>query len=166
MKRAVTCLLLAGLGGALGCYHLGPVGKNTPRSVAVPMFKNRTLKPQLEAQVTNAIIKRLQADGSVRVDRPANADVVVTGVITRYQRDMLRTQKTDTSVTREYRLGIEALVEARDRTTGAVLLKPTTLTGHADSFLGNDLQSAEEQALPLIADDLARQVVRLLVEGW
>ena len=166
MKRAVTCLMLAWLSGALGCYHLGPIGKNTTRSVAVPMFKNRTLKPQLEAQITNAIIKRLQADGSTRVDWEANADVVVTGVITRYDRAVLRTQKEDTNVPREYRLSIEALVEARNRITGAVVLKPTTLIGHADSFLGSDLQSAEEQALPLIADDLARRVVSLLVEGW
>lgn len=166
MKRALTLLCLLALTGGLGCYHLGSAGKLGYRSVAVPMFKNRTLKPQVEAQITNAIIKRLQADGTLRVNWEADADVVVTGAITRFDRDALRMQKDDSKAPREYRLSIEVLVEARDRVTGKVVLKPTTLTGHADAFIGNDLQSAEQQSLPLIADDVARQVVSLLVESW
>ena len=166
MKRALRYLLPALLAVGAGCYHLGPVGQVRYRSVAVPMFKNRTLKPQLEAQVTNAIIKRLHADGTVRVDWEADADVLVTGLITRYDRGILRTQKDDTTVPREYRLSLEVLVQARDRVTGQMIFPPTTLTGHSDAFVGHDLQSAEEQALPLIPDDIARQVVSLLVERW
>lgn len=160
--------ILAGILLSLaGCaYHVGPVRPVTHRSVAVPMFKNQTLKPQLQAQVTNAIIKRLQADGTLRVEWEADAEVVVTGTITRYGRSVLRFQRLDSEVPREYRLELEATVEAHDRTTGKVLLPPTKLVGKADSFVGSDLQSAEQQALPLMADDLARQVVSLLVERW
>lgn len=165
MKSAA---LLAGILLSLaGCaYHVGPVRPVTHRSVAVPMFKNQTLKPQLQAQVTNAIIKRLQADGTLRLEWEQDAEVVVTGTITRYGRTVQRWHRIDVEKPREYRLELEAVVEARDRATGKVLLPPTTLTGKADAFIGSDLQSAEQQALPLMADDLARQVVGLLVERW
>lgn len=150
-----------------GCaYHLGSTQPAAYHTVAVPMFKNRTLKPQLQAQVTNAIIKRLQADGSLRVEWEQDAEVVVTGTITRYGHSVQRYERLDTAKPREYRLELEAVVEAHDRTTGKILLPPTTLTGKADAFIGFDLQSAEQQALPLMAEDLARQVVSLLVERW
>lgn len=156
------CLVCAGCMG----YHLGPVLKADYRSVAVVMFKNKTLKPQLEAQITNGIIKRLQADGTLRVESRENADIVVTGQILRYGRSALRALRIEASAAREFRISIEAQIEARDRVTGKVVLNPTTITGAADTFIGTDLQSAEEQALPLIADDLARQAVSLLVESW
>jgi hypothetical protein len=130
------------------------------------MFQNQTLQPQIETRITNAILKRLQADGAARVAWEADADIVVRGVITKYERKVLRGQKDDSVVPREYRLRVEARVEARDRLTGNVVVPVTVLTGQADSFIGSDLQSAEQQALPLLAEDLARQVVSLLVERW
>jgi hypothetical protein len=164
MSRAL-CLAFVLLAGCAG-YRLGPTLGAQYRSVAVPMFRNKTLKPQLEAQVTNGIIKRFQADGTLRVDSIANADVVLTGEIVRYRRHELRSRRTETGTPREYRVSIDAKIEARDRVTGKVLLASTTVTGSADTFIGDDLQSAEEQVLPLIADDLAKQVVTLLAEKW
>jgi len=163
-------LLLVLLCGAFwpGCagYKLGPVKQTDFRSIAVPMFKNHTVKPQLEAQITNAIIKRLQTDGSLLVKSTDDADIVLTGEITRYDRQMLRGQRIDTTVPTELRLTIEARIEAHDRVTGKEILKPTLVSGYADTFLGSDQQSAELQALPLIAEDLAKRAVSLLVEGW
>jgi len=158
----VCCLLLAGCAG----YRLGPnLGANY-RSVAVMMFRNRTYMPQLEAQVSNAIIKRFQSDGTLRIESAANADIILTGEITEYRRGELRSVRSQVDAPREYRLSIVAKVEARDRVTGKVVLAATHITGKADTFIGNDLQSAELQALPLIADDLARQVVTLIAERW
>lgn len=168
LSRVAVILTYLGCALAVGCmgYRVGPVLKADYRSVAVPMFKNKTYKPQLEAQITNGIIVRLQADGTLRVDSEANADIVVTGEIIRYNRLALRLAQEDADVPREYRLEIVVHVEAHDRRTGKVVLKPTDITGKADMFIGTDQQSAEYQALPLVADDVARQVVDLLVESW
>jgi len=169
MKRlarySLLCLCLGLLQGCAG-YQLGPVHKNRFQSIAVPMFKNRTLQPQLEAQVTNAIIKRLQADGSLAVKYSDDADVILRGEILAYERSTLRGQRYDTTVPLELRLTIQARIEAYDRVTGASVLAPTVVTGSADTFIGIDQQSSELQALPLIADDLAKRAVSLLVERW
>ena len=164
---SVRLVLLASLFAA-GCagYHIGPVTQRNFNSIAVPMFRNRTLRPQLEAQITNAIIKGLQQDGSLRVESEPNADVVLDGSIVRYERTALRSLRSDTDVPREYEIAITVRVEARDRRTGEVALKSTELTGKSDVFIGSDQQSAEEQVLPLIAEDIGHRVVGLLVESW
>jgi hypothetical protein len=159
-----ACLCLS-LGGCAG-YHLGPTQPLPYRTVAVPMFKNKTLHPQLEAQITNATIKRFQTDGTLQVESVADADVIVKGQITRFYRRLLRVYQADALTPREYRIIIEASVEVRDRVTNELLLTPTLVQGTADTFIGSDEQAADEQALPLVADDLAKHVVSLLVEKW
>ena len=165
MSRSLCVALILLLAGCAG-YRLGPTLSAEYRSVAVPMFRNKTYKPQIEAQITNGIIKRFQADGTLRVDSVANADVVLSGNIIGYHRNQLRSRSAETGTPREYRINIEVKIEARERVTGKIVVAPITVTGSADTFIGNDLQSAEEQVLPLIAEDLARQVVTLLAEKW
>jgi hypothetical protein len=162
LLAALCCLLATGCMG----YRVGPVFKGDYKSVAVPMFKNKTLHPQLEAQITNAIIKDLQSDGTLRIESEDDADVVVTGIIVAYDRQPLRTSRDDTNIVTEYRIIITAEIEARNRRTGQTVIKRTKIKGQADTFTGSDLQSAELQVLPLVADDLAKQVVSLLVESW
>jgi len=167
MNRAIWTLCAAGgllVSGCLG-YRVGAVGRLSYRSIAVPMFQNETQQPQLEAPITNAILKRFQADGTLQVNSEPRADVVVRGRITRYERAVLRYVQTADNNAREYRVSITIVIEAR-QPNGDVVLPPTTITGATDTFVGSDLQSAEQQALPLVADDLARQVVNLLAESW
>ena len=168
MRRVAHIFWLAGLIILTGCtgYRLGPVSQADYHTVAVPMFKNRTLKPQLEAQITNAIIKRFQSDGTLRVTHETAADVLLSGEIIRYGRRDLRALRDDTQVPREYRIEIEVQLQARDRRTGQVILEKVEVVGTADALIGSDLQSAEQQALPLCADDIARKAVRLLAESW
>ena len=162
LQLLLTSLFAAGCAG----YHIGPVTQHNFKSIAVPMFRNRTLRPQLEAQITSAIIKGLQQDGSLRVESEPNADVVLDGSVVHYQRTALRSLRTDTGVPREYEIAVTVRVEAKDRRTGEVVLKSAEVTGKSDVFIGADQQNAEEQALPLIADDIGHRVVGLLVESW
>jgi hypothetical protein len=161
-QLSLICLLAFGCAG----YHVGPVTKRNFKSIAVPMFRNTTLHPQIEAQISNAIIQRLQQDGSLRIESEPRADVVLKGSITRYNRQALRSLHTDTRVPREYEITITVRFEATDRRTGETVLRLTEVEGKSDVFIGEDQQSAEEQALPLIADDIGKRIAGLLVESW
>jgi len=164
--RAVPLVLLSGL--LFGCagYHIGPVTKTSFHSIAVPMFRNETLIPQLEAQISNAVIQRLQQDGSLRIESQPRADAILTGTVISYARTPLRVARTDVTVPEEFMISITVRVEARDRRTGETVLRSTDVEGKADVFIGEDQQSAEFQALPLVADDIAKRVANLLVESW
>jgi hypothetical protein len=163
---AAPLLLLSVFASGCAGYHVGPVTKTSFHSIAVPMFRNETLRPQIEAQISNAIIRRLQEDGSLRIEGRPRADVILVGTVFRYDRIALRSLRSDTGVPREYRISITVRVEALDRRTGETVLKSTEVEGTSDVFIGEDQQSAEMQALPLVADDIAKRVTGLLVESW
>jgi hypothetical protein len=155
-------IILTGCAG----YKIGPTLGANYRSVAVLMFRNKTYQAQIERQITSAIIRQFQADGTLRVESAAAADLILTGEITDYRRHELRSQPNDSNAPREYEIDIDARIEARDRVTGKLVLGPKVVNGKAATFIGNDLQTAEEQVLPLVAQNLAQHVVTLLAEKW
>lgn len=162
---AALLLLSVFLFGCAG-YHAGPVTKTSFHSIAVPMFRNETLRPQLEAQISNAIIQRLQQDGSLQIESRSRADVVLIGTVERYDRIALRSLRSDIGIPREFRISITVRVEATDRRTGETVLKSTEVEGTSDVFIGEDQETSEYQALPLVADDIAKRVAGLIVESW
>ena len=120
------------------------MAKRDFKSIAVPMFRNRTLRPQLEAQVTNAIIKGLQEDGSLRIQSQPNADVVLEGEIIRYERNVLRFLQSETRVPREFEIAITVRVEAKDAQTG---IDPDLLPHRAQPAVKATEQHRETGAL-------------------
>jgi len=152
----------------IGCagYRLGSVPEIPDRSIAVLMFCNDSLQPQAEARIAGAIVRCLQSTGTLCIETPASADIIVSGRVIKTDQIPLRFSKTDVGIPTEYRLSVTVRLEAKRTRNNAVVLPSVEITGHADLFLGNDLQTATTQALPLAADDIARQVVKLLVERW
>jgi hypothetical protein len=159
----VTAILSAGCAG----YHLGPVNPNVvagEKSIEIVPFNNQTLQPRLGDAVTQALRERMQTDGTYRLATRNPGDVVVTGVITAYSREGVSFLRTDVTTAVNYRVGITAHVTARDRGTGKVLLDKS-VNGYTLVQVGTDLADAERQSLPLLAEDLARNVAQLLTEG-
>jgi hypothetical protein len=158
-----TAVLSAGCAG----YHLGPVNPNVVaggKSVEIVPFNNQTLQPRLGDAVTQALRERMQADPTYRLATREPGDVVVTGVITTYRREGVSFLRTDVSTAENYRVQIIAHVTARDRSTGKVLLDKN-VSGYTLVEVGTDLTDAERQSLPLLAEDLARNITALLTEG-
>jgi hypothetical protein len=153
-----------------GCasYHLGPVNGAVTgeKSIEVVPFGSQPLHPRLGDAVTQALRERLQTDGTYHlVTQGAGAgDVVVTGNITGYSRVAVAYLDTDVTTAQTYRINLTAHVTARERATGRVLLDKD-VTGYALVAVGLDLASAERQAAPLIAEDLAQNIVELIAEG-
>ncbi len=154
--------LLAGCAG----YHLGPVNGAVAgeKSIEVLPFNNQTLQPRLGDAVTQSLRERLQTDGTYHLATHEPGDVVVSGVITRYNREGLSYLNNDVTTTENYRVGVVAQVIARDRNTGKVLLDKN-VNGYTLIHVGTDLADSERQSLPLLAEDLARNITELLTEG-
>jgi len=155
---------------SVGCagYHLGSVNPDTraggEKSIEVLPFNNQTLQPRLGDAVTRALRERFQADGTYRLATHGEGGIVVSGVITHYQREGLSYLNTDVATVENYRVGAAAHITARERGTGKLLLDQD-VRGYALVRVGTDLASAERQSLPLLAEDLARKTVELLTEG-
>jgi hypothetical protein len=164
------CLLLAccalSLSGCAG-YKLGPTNGLAARekSIQVRPFLNETLEPRLTDAVTLQLRKQLQRDGTYQLATQEDGDIVVTGIITRYDRFELSFSPSDVLTVRDYRLRLTARVTARDRINDKVLLDHQAVIGTTLIRVGNDLTSTERQALPLLADDLAKNITALLADG-
>jgi len=160
----VMALLLAGCAG----YRLGPVNPDAQtgggESIEVLPFNNQTLQPRLGSALTQALREQLQTDGTYHLATRGPGDVVVTGVITRYDRKGLSFLNADVATPQDYRVTLTAHITARTRATGRVLLDKE-VKGDTLVHVGGDLADAERQALPLLAQDLARNITELLTEG-
>ena len=158
-------LMLAGVGG--GCaYRLGPSSGVEPgaRSVAVLPFENETLEPRVTEAVSTAVRAQLQQEGTVRLARQGDADIVVSGTVGSIRRVEQSFQSRDVRVLRDYRFEIEARVKAIQRGSGRTLLEES-VEGHTMLRVQSDLASAERQAMPLLAANLARNITSRLVDG-
>jgi hypothetical protein len=158
----VAALLLAGCAS----YHLGPVDHSIAgeRSIEVAPFNNQTLQPRLGDALTQALRERIQTDATFHLATRDPGDVVVTGIIRNYHREGLSYLSTDVATPENYRVDVVAHVIARDRASGKLLLDKD-VKGHTLIHIGTDLASAERQALPQLAEDLAQNITELLAEG-
>jgi hypothetical protein len=161
---AALCLapLLAGCAG----YQLGPTNGTTAgsRSVQVNLFRNDTWEPRLSEPVATSLRRWIQRDGTYRLATQGDADVVVDGIIAEFNRNGISFQPSDILTVRDYDLSAMVRFTAVERATGKVLVE-STVVGRTTIRTGPDLASSERQAAPLIAEDVARRITSLLVDG-
>jgi hypothetical protein len=166
-----SALGLLALGAVLcwnGCagYRLGPTNglEAGVKSVQINPFANQTLQPRLTDTVTTQLRHELQRDGTYHLASHGDADLIVTGSLTHYDRTEVTLASQDILTVRDYRLSLTAQVTVRERSTGKIILNQP-VTGFTLIRVGNDLTSAERQGMPLLAGDLARNVTALLADG-
>jgi Lipopolysaccharide-assembly len=169
VKRPFTAaVLLLSLGGCAG-YHIGPVQPYYLRaihSIAVPTFENRTLVPRISVLVTDSVIKQFQQDGTYRIASDDQADAIVKGAIVRITRAPARSLRGNVLATTEFSLSLQVRYSLVERGSGKILAAPVDVFGTTSFFVGPDITSDEQQALPLAAEELATRLVSQLSEGW
>lgn len=169
MRRVLSLMLVAlGLGGLFsGCaYRLGPTNGSDARShsVQVQLFPNRTLEPRLSEPVAQALRRQLAQEGTYQLASRGDADVLVSGELVRYERRPVSFQPNDILQVRDYEIRLTAQVKAVRTSSGEVLLDRQVF-GRTLIQSSDDQGSAERQGVPLAADDLARNITSLLVDG-
>ena len=127
-------------------------------------FLNQTLQPRLTDAVALELRKVFQRDGTYRLATRDDGDVVLTGTITTYNTLELSFNPSDVLTARDYRLLVVAQVRAYDRRNGKELWN-LPFTGITEARVGTDFTSSERQALPLLAESLAKSVKSRLTEG-
>jgi hypothetical protein len=151
-----------------GCagYRLGPTDGSQAgaKSVQITPFLNHSPEPGLADEVTSALRKAVQRDGTLRLATQGDGDWIVNGVITTYQRRELSLQSNDVRTVSDYQVNLTAQITVRERASGRILFDQA-VTGTTLLRVGADFTSTERQATPLLAEDLARQITGLLVDG-
>lgn len=150
--------LLLGLLTTSGCLYGFSSGGGLPknlRTVAVQPFDNQTAVPELQREVLEQLRKGLRDRLSLREAPEAKADVVVRGVITRYEVDLPAGVSADprqTTSTRR-RLQIVMDVEILDQTSGRTLLKRAGISREGQYAEGGEV-TGRKNAIESLVNDL------------
>ena len=168
MKDFIITGALAMLLWGTGCvgYVAGPTNGQPAgsRSIRVEFFDNETLEPRLVVAVNRALKRSLQQDGTYTLETQEESDLVVSGQLTEFLRNGISYTPGDSLVVQDYSMQLTARIKVSDRATGQVVYEGD-VTGQSIVRVGDDLISGQRQAIPLIADHLARQATSLIVDG-
>ena len=170
-RRALLALLLAAAGFLACGYHLAGRGSTLPptvRSVGIPIFDNRTSRPELEQRVTEHVVDEFTTRGRVRIlPGEEGADAVLRGTLFTYTTTPV-VLNPEGRATR-----YEILITAR-----VVLSEPATdkVFWEDDHFLFKRQYDVPEVSITFVdqeivaidnvATDFARSVVSSILEGF
>ena len=167
--RALAAVAVLGAALALsGCgYSLRGNLPDHIKTVAVPVFQNRTPVPAVENFLTNAVVNAFSTNGRLRVTSVDRADSVLDGEITNY---LLQSIAYDAAANiRQFRLTVTLNLRFRDVRRNEVLFQRTNYSDRADFAVPGTVAetiTTSEAALQQAATEIARSVVSFAVERF
>lgn len=118
MRRIVGLFAIAAVVScSCGVYTFNPKGKAAIGSIAVETFDNKTGQYGLTDRLTELIIDAFISDGNINVLPASDAETVLTGVLTNYDRVALTFDENDQVTEYKVIMGFElSLRNPRDDT--------------------------------------------------
>lgn len=170
VRRKKLCVVilfcgLIGLGTA-GCgVYSASSGRvdDSLRQVAVPYLENGTSEPNIGVELTDAIIRALQEDNTLKVVEEGYADTILSGKVANYRVREVAAQR-DLTVN-EYQVQIRVVLTFQVRATGEKLFAKKQFSGTGNYVLG-DMVLSEESARAEAAEEIVRDVLAGVVEEW
>ena len=174
IRRLPLLALLAStpLGALWGCaadgvagYSLGQTYDEDVRTIAVPIFDNRSFDRELEFQLTEALIKRIEQETPYKVTHEAGADTILSGTILSVDRRLL-SRDFDTALPQEQLLEVTASFEWKDLRTGQVRRQRSRIRGAGEYIPSRGVGEPVEVARLAAVDDLSRQILSVMRSDW
>lgn len=162
MRRGAVLLVAALLGGC--GYTVNGTLPSHIKTVAVPIFQNRTSEPAIEGLITRAVVEAFSTNGRLKVVSREQADAVLDGEITSYAVSSIAFNR-DANVV-QYRLLVTINLRMRDLRRNTLLFQENNIREQADFRVQNAVSqtiSREETALRAAAVDIGRSIVSLAV---
>jgi hypothetical protein len=162
-----------------GCgYTTRSLISNKYKTIYIPPFLNQInitseaktgskyqiYRPGLETDLTKAVIDRFRLDGNLRLEKEANADLVLKGSLVDYRRDVLRYATDDNP--EEYRVSIMVDISLRDTKEDRIVWEEQSFTGDTTYFLSGTNAKSDATAITEATKDIARRIVARTVENW
>ncbi|MCD5401689.1 LPS assembly lipoprotein LptE [candidate division NPL-UPA2 bacterium] len=134
------------------------------RTIALESLENQTFEHDLGVLVTEAVRDEFIFDGTLRVVEEAQADLLLSGVITNY---ILETLSYDRDGRAEsYRLRVRTKLTLKNLRAEEVIWQDRIIEGDARYLLAGPLARTEAQARDEALRDLAREILRQAIDIW
>jgi hypothetical protein len=135
------------------------------RSVAVPIFENTTMERDLEFDLTDAIIKEIQARTPYRVTSGSRADSILTGQIRSVMRDQL-SKSRQTGLSEEVIVSVSIDFQWKDLRTGEAIVEREAFAGHGLFVPSAPSSESIELGRFAVVQQLAADLVSELRHDW
>lgn len=153
----------------MGCvgYQLGSMLPKDLKTVYIPNATNISKEPNIESEVTRSVVEQVQRDGSLKVvNDVALADATLEVEIRTFRLEPVAFDGDRASQTDEYRIWITARAVLIRNATKEIVAENVNLVGRTEFLFTSDLTTAKRQNLDEAADDLANEIVQMMVEVW
>ena len=137
------------------------------KTVAVPIFKNRTLEPGVDSAITSGVVNAFSSGGRVKVVPIDEADAILQGEVVSYSLDGLSFDQN--ANVRAYRLRVVLNVEFRDVRKSALLWRQEGLSETSDFQVQgavSDTIARGRGAVSQAAAEIGRKVVNLALDRF
>jgi Lipopolysaccharide-assembly len=173
VRRAALCLVLAGLAGGCG-YALegrGIAVDPSIKRIGVPLFKDRTNRVDLDAQVTEAVINELLKKGRFTVVKDSTGvDAVVEGEITSFNAVPVNfTQGADQTQASRYAITLTAKVVYRKIGQSEPIWENDAFSLRDEYDMDTTAANyfdREEQSIERLSESFARSLVSSMLEAF
>lgn len=126
--------------------------------------KYKIYRPQLETDITKAVVNKFLWDGNLKPVGSASADVVLKGELVEYRKDPLRYDDNDEVL--EYRVSLLVNLTLWNNKEDKLAWQENNFTGDATYITTGTGATSEVQAISVAITDLARRIVERAVEEW
>lgn len=159
----VVAVLSVGCKG--GGYKAGETFDTSIRSVAVPIFENRTFYRDVEFKLTEALTKEIESRTPYKVVAAAGADSHLTGTILNVDKKLLSRQ-FGTGLPQEIEVVVTVSLEWKDLRSGKIIRKRSRIQGTGEHILAHPASEPFEVARHVAVGELAREIVSAMRNDW
>jgi hypothetical protein len=150
---AAACFTLQGCG-----YSTKPLYNRAYRTIAVPIFNNKTFRREWEFRLTEALAKNIESRTPYKIVAQDRADTVLTGEIVDVAQDVL-TRRYGTLLPRESQLTVAVNFVWKDR-SGRLLVERRSFNRSSTEIpqIGERVEDAEQLAIERLAAAIVDQM--------
>jgi hypothetical protein len=167
MRSAIVLLLVCAvpLLGGCGVYSAstGRVDVSLQRT-SVRYLENNTSEPTIGVDLTDAIILAIQVDNTLKIVEEGDADTIISGKVVRYH--LKEVSARESLTVDEYQVQIAVVLDMVRRSTGESIFSNRRFTGLGNYILDDPSGSSEETARQEAADEIVKDILAIVVEGW
>ena len=161
-------ILGALLVAASGCasYKTGSSVPEDLRSIAVPVFENASGFPEIDAVVTQYVLREFQREGTFKIDTLEGASLKLLGRLAKSNLQALNYDRNFGSRTSEYRYSLVAEITLVERGTGRLLISDMPVKASTTFLTYGDMLTDMQDAGPRVARELSRAIVDAVLAQW
>ncbi len=168
LHSLLTVTVTTALFFATGCstYRFRSSVPEELRTIAVPVFENDSGYPEIDAVVTQYVLREFEREGTFKISSMDNASLKLLGKLVKSDIQSLNYDRNYGSRTSEYRYSLVVEITLVERGTGKLLIDGMKVKANTTFLTYGDMLTGLQDAQPRIAKELARAIADAVLAHW